>query len=247
MQSNLDKPANAMRGPQAAVRKVVGGMTYGPVTPRATYSPWEDDKAFLSVFREIKKNKNTLVDRFRCYELWSLVGQTAKLGGDILEVGVWRGGTGCLMAYRAQAAGSPLRTYLCDTFTGVVKAGVKDSAYRGGEHSDTSIDVVKELAQTLRVSNIEVLQGIFPEDTGDRIADRVFGLCHIDVDVYASARDVLNWVWPRLLVGGVVVYDDYGFSGCSGVTRLVNEEMSRPGAITLHNLNGHAVMIKVGP
>jgi hypothetical protein len=30
----------------------------------------------------------------------------------------------------------------------------------------------------------------------------------------------------------------------AGITRLVNEKMNRPGAITIHNLNGHAVMIK---
>ena len=73
---------------------------------------------------------------------------------------------------------------------------------------------------------------------------RRFCLCHIDVDVYDSALHVLEWVWPRMPVGGVVVFDDYGFSSCTGVTQLVNDRMAQRGALTLHNLNGHAVIVK---
>lgn len=215
---------------------------HGLVIPNATYRPWTDDPMFEAVMTVIRPY--TLVDEFRCHELWQLVAETASLDGDILEVGVWRGGTGCLMAAKARDLGLPKKVVLCDTFCGVVKAGDKDSYYQGGEHSDTSIEVVKTLAGYLAVHNIEILQGMFPEESAAAIADRRFALCHIDVDVYESARDVLNWVWPRLLTGGVVVFDDYGFSTCDGVTRLVNELRARPGVVTIHNLNGHAVMIK---
>lgn len=60
----------------------------------------------------------TLVDRERCYELWDLAKQSININGVILKVGVWRGGTGCLLA---MAAPTKL-VYLSDTFDGVVKA-----------------------------------------------------------------------------------------------------------------------------
>jgi O-methyltransferase len=220
-------------------------VSHAVVIPLATYAPWFDDRDFLSVFQVIQGN--TLVDWYRCYELWSLVGQIVRLGGDILEVGVWRGGTGCLIASRAQQLAAPARVFLCDTFQGVVKSGEMDSTYRGGEHADASIAAVEQLAARLALNNIQILQGIFPDETGPRISDRLFSLVHIDVDVYDSARDVLNWAWPRLCVGGVIVYDDYGFESCDGITRLVNERSPMAGAVTLHNLNGHAVTIKVAP
>ena len=44
-----------------------------------------------------------------------------------------------------------------------------------------------------------------------------------------------------------MVYDDYGFASCSGVTRLVSDITPKAGAIMLHNLNGHAVIVKVAP
>jgi O-methyltransferase len=41
------------------------------------------------------------------------------------------------------------------------------------------------------------------------------------------------------------VYDDYGFASCDGVTRAVNEQRSLADRIVFHNLNGHAVVIKL--
>jgi O-methyltransferase len=221
-------------------------VSHSIVIPGATYSPWIDDTAFSAAFQKIRQN--TLVDIYRAHELWSLVGETSHLdgdtGGDILEVGVWRGGTGCLMAARAQQLQPAAKVFLCDTFQGVVKAGSRDSHYKGGEHADTSMHIVQQLADEMGLANIELLEGIFPEATGDRIEDRQFSLCHIDVDVYESAKQVAGWVWSRLVPGGVLVYDDYGFDSCEGVTNLVNERLQGREALTLHNLNGHAVVVK---
>ncbi|MEJ0071130.1 MAG: TylF/MycF/NovP-related O-methyltransferase [Pseudomonadota bacterium] len=218
-------------------------MPCSVVVPFATYSPWLGDAGFMEAFSVIQPN--SLVDLYRCYELWRLVEHATRLGGDIVEVGVWRGGTGCLIAARAQALQRPVKVFLCDTFKGVVKAGDHDPGYKGGEHADTSADLVRQLAARLTLSNVTILEGVFPDDTGHMVADRRFALCHIDVDVYESAREVVEWVWPRLAVGGVVVYDDYGFAGCDGITRLVNERADQAGTITIHNLNGHAVVVKL--
>jgi O-methyltransferase len=51
-------------------------------------------------------------------------------------------------------------------------------------------------------------------------------------------------VWPRVPVGGIVVFDDYGFATCSGVTKFVNEQVGRADIVLMHNLNGHAVLVK---
>jgi O-methyltransferase len=213
------------------------------VFPHATYSPWLTDARFQAVHERIRRH--TLVDRCRCYELWQLVGQVCDRPGALIEVGVWRGGTGALIAQRAADAGIHDPTYLCDTFTGIVKTGEVDTYYSGGEHADTSEALVRELLDGLGLTNVELLAGIFPDEAGTAIADRTFRFCHIDVDVYESARDVLEWVWPRLTVGGVVVFDDYGFASCPGVTRLVEEQRDVASRLVLHNLNGHAVMIKL--
>lgn len=218
--------------------------SFAPIRPVAGYSPWLDDADFKSMHEAVKDH--TLVDVFRLHELYSLARQLGKLPeGDILEVGVWRGGSGALLAGTARLCGLTSRIYLADTFQGVVKAGNKDTRYMGGEHADTSIETVEALFRRMGLDDHEILQGVFPEQTGARIADRKFRLCHIDVDVYNSARDVNEWIWPRLVPGGLVVYDDYGFEPCIGVTRYVNEQLDLPDRLVLHNLNGHAIVVKL--
>lgn len=44
---------------------------------------------------------------------------------------------------------------------------------------------------------------------------------------------------------GLIVYDDYGFEMCPGITRLVDEPMGMSDRTIFHNLNGHAVVLKL--
>ena len=217
--------------------------SYQLVRPNATYSPWHRDAAFQAAYAQVRES--TLVDLYRCWELWQLVEQAAKLaGGSLIEVGVWRGGTGALIARRARDCGIVDPIHLCDTFTGVVKAGANDTRYRGGEHADTDRAMVEALLARMGIPGVGILAGVFPDQTGGAVAAQRFRFCHIDVDVYQSAKDILAWIWGRLVPGGIVVFDDYGFKGCEGVARLVEECRPAADRLVLHNLNGHAVMIR---
>ncbi len=221
-----------------AVRSGAHAMAY----PISTYAPWQADEDFQRAYQDVRAN--TLVDIWRLYELWSLVGELAEIPGAIVEVGVWRGGSGSLMAVRAAALGLPERVYLCDTWQGVVKTGAIDTYYRDGKHDDTSRGIVAALVQRLGLRNVDLLEGIFPEETASAVGDQRLRLCHVDVDVYQSAADVFDWAWPRLSAGGIAVFDDYGFPACPGVTRFVDEQRGKPDRLVLHNLNGHGIIVK---
>lgn len=208
--------------------------------PKSTYSPWLGDEAFLKAYDIIKDN--TLVDIYRCYELWQMGRRLQNNTAAIIEIGVWRGGTAALLA---KANNNKSAVYLCDTFEGVAKAGEKDNQYKGGEHADTSIETVEKLMSQLDISGYHILKGIFPDVNADKVEDQKFKICHIDVDVYDSAKDIFNWVWNKMIIGGVVVFDDYGFAACAGITTLVNELATKtPNAFFVHNINGHGLLIK---
>jgi O-methyltransferase len=216
-------------------------LTHEQVLPFASYAPWRDDSRFLETFDQAKSHSH--VDIYRCFELWSLVLQTKELEGDVLEVGVWKGGTAAILGRAMQTMNDSSRLWLADTFKGVVKVGLHDTLYEGGEHSDTSATLVENFLRSAGLSNFNLLQGVFPEETGEKVSKRKIKLCHVDVDSHDSARDVVGWVWPRLVVGGAVVFDDYGFWGCEGVTNAVNRLRAK-GRLVIHNLNGHAILIK---
>ena len=244
--SSMIKGYYRRRGYDVAFQRqklIHGQLPHHIVSPKATYSPWRADDQFKALHEQIKGH--TRVDIFRCYELWQLAAEARKLQGDFLEVGVWRGGTGAIVAKMAQVHSPSAKVFLCDTFSGVVKAGAHDNSYRGGEHADTSLEIVQSLVQSLGLSNVELLQGIFPDDTGRAVADRTFKFCHIDVDVYEGAKIITEWIWERLVVGGVIVYDDFGFSGTQGVTEFVEGERAKDDRLVIHNLNGHGIIVKL--
>lgn len=227
-----------LRGPQTQYsHELIVPMT-------STYAPWHDDVAFRRVYDAI--DGHTFVDQYKCYELWEQLGQLRHVPGDVLEVGVWRGGTGVLMATRARDLGMDAVVHLADTFEGVAKAGEADPWYKGGEHADTSPEIVRALAQRNGVE-VDILVGTFPDQTAARIEDRSFRLVHIDVDVYDSARDTLEWAWPRLAVGGLVVWDDFGAFECEGVATLGRQlfDAGIEAGRLVHNVNGHLLLLKL--
>ena len=97
----------------------------------------------------------------------------------------------------------------------------------------------------MKLDNAEILEGIFHDDSSRYLGRHGFRSCHVDVDVYQSASDIVDWIWDRIVTGGVMVYDDYGFAGCDGITRFVNEQATAEHRLVIHNLNGHAIVVKI--
>jgi hypothetical protein len=101
------------------------------------------------------------------------------------------------------------------------------------------------LIDKLNLKNTTIIKGIFPDDVD--LSNKITKLrfCHIDVDTYESAKDIFGVIWPQIAIGGFVVFDDYGFWGCEGVTILCNEIKSQvENGSFIHNLNGHGIIVK---
>src|SRR5947209_736459 len=97
---------------------------------------------------------HTMVDMYCCFELWELTGEMCKLPeGDVMEVGVRRGGTGCLIAKKCQLAGVAATVYRCDNFEGLVKADECDTHWADGDLSDASELAVASLAKRMGLRN----------------------------------------------------------------------------------------------
>ena len=184
-----------------------------------------------------------MLDLYRLYDLYSLAIQSSKISGCILEVGVANGGSGALLSFVAKEQNKTC--YLADTWKGVVKASDKDTYFVGGEFEYAETEVVNHLLSSLNTTaNTQLLVGIFPDDTAKKIKDRI-SFIHIDVDTYISCKDTIEWAISKLSIGGIIVFDDYGFLGLEGVTRYVNEFSKDARFIYNYNLNGHATFVKI--
>src|SRR5438876_647734 len=82
-----------------------------------------------------------------------------------------------------------------------------------GEFKDTSEEAVKA-----RVGHPDIVlthKGFIP-DSFKGLENAKISFAHIDVDIYQSILDSLNFIYPRMISGGFIVFDDYGFPTCPG-------------------------------
>jgi O-methyltransferase len=69
-------------------------------------------------------------------------------------------------------------------------------------------------------------------------------MVHIDLDIYRSIKDGLEFIWPRLSRGGFAVFDDYGFHSCPGARAAVDEFFQSRQCVPVCLPTGQAVVFK---
>jgi hypothetical protein len=176
------------------------------------------------------------------------------VAGDVVECGVWRGGSMMVIAKVLLEAGAADRDlYLFDTFTGMTAPTDEDldhlgrpAAARFAERADgeqTSAwcraglaGVRANLARTgYPEHRLHFVPGMveqtIPAEAPERIA-----LLRLDTDWYVSTRHELEQLWPRLVSGGICVIDDYGH--WRGSRHAVDEYFAAHGVrVLLHRLD----------
>lgn len=162
--------------------------------------------SILAVKRE-RRMETTAID---AYQLVTAARSTAKLDGAAAEVGVFKGATARLIL--EALPGKTL--HLCDTFEGLPDSqdGLDKGQYCG---------TLEEVRQYLDDPRVRFHHGYFPRDTGLEIADEKFAFVHLDVDYYDGTLAALEFFWPRMVKGGVVLTHDYGW--LPGPTRAFDE------------------------
>jgi hypothetical protein len=135
------------------------------------------------------------------YLIYSAVRSTEKVGGDLAEVGVFRGQSAKIICL---AKGARL-LHLFDTFGGLPAPGSVDTAFTEGEYACSLPTVQQYLADE---HHVHYYPGLFPE-TAAPASGRRFSFVHLDVDLYASTRAALEFFYPRLSAGGIIVSHDY--------------------------------------
>ena len=76
------------------------------------------------------------------------------------------------------------------------------------------------------------------------MSERTFAFVHVDVDLFQPTYDSLKFFCERLVPGGVVVCDDYGFNTCPGARRAVEMVSQNTGLPVIHLPTGQGVMIR---
>lgn len=146
--------------------------------------------------------------------------------GDIVECGVWRGGSMMVAALALLELGQTRTLHLFDTFAGMTPSGPEDGDDATGVLPPGAIAVgVDEVRFNLLstgypASSVRLVVG--PVDqTLPAQAPQSIALLRLDTDWYASTLHELRTLYPLLSPGGVLIVDDYGH--WRGSRRAVDE------------------------
>jgi O-methyltransferase len=140
-----------------------------------------------------------------------------NIPGDIVECGVWKGGSMMAVARTLlQLKDNSRHLYLFDTFEGMttptnVDVDIMGMSPKQYPELQISIDYVRQSLSLVGYDDnkIHFVKGRVEETLPEQAPD-IISLLRLDTDWYESTRHEMEHLFPRLSVGGVIIIDDYG-------------------------------------
>jgi O-methyltransferase len=173
------------------------------------------------------------------------------LRADVAECGCFRGQSAYVMARMLEAAGFAGELLLFDSFQGLSEFSPADTegyATTAEQLASRRRHFVASEADVRALFSpfdfVEIFAGWIPERF-DEVKDRRFEIVHVDVDLYQPTRDSIEFFWPLLIEGGIVVVDDYNVPRFPGATKAVDEFVARtPNVCSLPQQVGGILLLK---
>jgi hypothetical protein len=225
-------------------RYILAEQLAAAVYPRFKFSEhgrlWLEDEAFFRDYgRTMDAGNWHSCDRK--YMLKELARRAATLAGDFAECGVYRGGSALLMCQQATTGTS--HVHLFDSFEGLPSPGEHDGSYWEAGRFTCSMDTT--LATLSGLNNFTCYKGWIPDRFAE-VSGRAFSLVHIDVDLHDPTRQSLEFFYPRLVPGGVIVLDDHGFESCPGARKAALDYFADKPDPVLDLPTGQGLVIRQG-
>jgi O-methyltransferase len=205
------------------------------------FSPWHGYGDFEPFLRLAEPYSFVSPDRL--YVLYAFALNAVRLPGEFWECGVYKGGTARMLAEIVRLKGGQEATlHLFDTFAGMPKTNKLVDFHNQGDFADTSLEAVREAVG----DNDRVVfhPGFIPETFAGKERS-IIALAHVDLDIHKSILDCSDFIYPRLAVGGVMLFDDYGFPACPGARKAVDDFFSDKPETPVVLPTGQAAMIKL--
>jgi hypothetical protein len=197
---------------------------------------------FLALYEQCRQY--TMTSWERLYALYKSVQYTVenRIPGDLVECGVWRGGSMKLVAHLLQSLGDTTRTlFLYDTFEGMAEPdpaididfsgneAVKDwheVQRRGVKWAYAPVEEVREILATsgYPMEKVKLVKGLVEETIPATIPVSI-ALLRLDTDWYSSTKHEMEHLYPKVSPQGILILDDYGHY--QGARRGVDEYLSK--------------------
>ncbi len=159
--------------------------------------------------------------------------------GAVVEFGCYIGTTSVFIRRLLDELDATRAFHVYDSFVGLPPKSPQDASRAGEQFVAGELAVSKkQFVQTFQKARLQtpvIHKGWFHELTPTDVPDTI-ALAFLDGDFYASIRDSLKLVLPRMQRGGVIIVDDYAREALPGAAKAVHEYFSTDTVRVVHNL-----------
>ena len=173
------------------------------------------------------------------------------LPGDFVECGVYRGDMSWMITQTVDLRSAGKKFYLYDTFTGL------DPRYPSESVSPKAREFEQFSAREYQAEDIEgyvrkrfrtmdcvvVIKGVVP-DVLHQIAPERIAFMHLDMNSPKAEAGALEMLFDRVLPGGIIVFDDYGWKQFEKQKESADRFMASRGQLIMELPTGQGLMIK---
>jgi hypothetical protein len=166
----------------------------------------------------------TMVGKDKFFESLALSERITETPGSIVEAGVWKGG---MLAALAEFHGNSRSYFAYDSFQGLPEAQAIDGEGAKRYQSDTSAvnyydncaageNFITDLFLKLPHCDLRIVKGWFTDTLREttNLPDQI-ALLRMDGDWYESTMQIMEFLYPKVAKGGVIIIDDYDYwEGC---------------------------------
>jgi O-methyltransferase len=204
------------------------------------YMDWYNDEAFNRYLKQFDELGHFNTDRrHMVYQLMRLI---EGVSGDTVECGSLEGAGSYLIHLMNERSGKHVRWHhIFDSFEGLSAPEDGDGSH--WEKGDLSVSMQEVGSNMGAFDRYSLHKGWIPERFPD-VEDKQFAFVHIDVDLFQPTFDTIEFFYPRLNPGGIILCDDYGSSLCPGATRAIDEYLADKPEKMLYMTCGSGFLIK---
>jgi len=195
------------------------------------------DKIIKKLISKIEKEIECLISKDEAYNLFIRIKETNHLKGDIAEIGCYIGGSSKVIC---EAKGNK-KLFLFDTFEGLPKLSKEDDQkkFKEGKYN-ASLKNLKEYLK--QYSGIKIYRGLFPSNSKP-ISNKKFSFIHLDLDLYKSTLDSLEFFYKRMSKGGIIITHDYTTS--KGVRKAFDDFFKDKEEKIINIVDSQGMIIKI--
>jgi hypothetical protein len=189
----------------------------------------ENRQEILDIIKSIKSRRDSFHSvACQSEEEFILLAEMVKkcnhLHGDFAEIGVYEGFTS---EFISKFMHKDKVFFLCDTFSGLADVSVDDPNIN---MSNGALAVDEERFNSINpfCKNIKsiIVPGYFPDSSTKEMNSSRYAFVHIDTDTYISTLKSLEYFYPKMVNGGIIVVHDYrNHNGTLGVKKAVDSFM----------------------